>query len=305
MPLRAKIKMAIPKSQTLVYKRVDNVNIELDFFLPSSPSNVPVLLWFHGGGLLQGQRKSVAPHMLRGVEKHSYALISADYRLAPQASAAKILTDVTDCIKYIRNHLVNEAGLKEGEVNVSKIAVSGSSAGGYLALLAGLNAQPRPDVVLAIYPITDPLGSFFTNSQPHPDGKIDKSTVAPFLNPKANVMSGNPPENPRNKMYYYMMQEAILADLLCVREPDVEFRIAKALTERGIDRGVEVLPPIYVIHGDADKFVGVEQADEVVQVLKDMGAVVEYERLSGLDHLFDKEEKVDMDGMYAFMKKYI
>lgn len=297
--------MAVPNSQTLIYKRVDNVNIELELYLPPSPENVPILLWFHGGGLLQGQKKSVAPHMLRGVEKHNYALISADYRLAPQASVAEILTDVTDCIKYIRNHLVVEAGLKDGEVNVSKIAVSGSSAGGYLALLAALNAEPRPDVVLAIYPITDPLGTFFTNSQPHPDGKIEKDTVAQFLEPKADAMSANSPESPRNKMYYYMMQEAILADLLGVREPDVQFRIAKALAERGIEKGVEGLPPIYIVHGDADKFVGVEQADEVVQVLKDMGAVVEYERLSGLDHLFDKEEKVNLDGMYAFLKKYI
>ena len=101
------------------------------------------------------------------------------------------------------------------------------------------------------------------------------------------------------------MQEAILADLLGVTEPDVEFRLARAITERGIAQGKKSLPPIYVVHGDADKFVGVEQADEVVTVLKDMGAAVEFERLPGLDHLFDKEEKVELEGMYAFMKKYL
>ena len=241
--------------------------------------------------------------MLRGVSQHNYALVSADYRLAPQARVPEILTDVVDCIKYIRKDLVSEAGLKDGEVNVSKLAVSGSSAGGYLALMAGMYVQPRPDVVLALYPITDPLGIFFMNSQPHPDGKIEKSTVAPFLNPKAEAMSGNPPDSPRSKMYYYMMQEAILAELLGVTEPDVKFRIAKAITERGRER--LNLPPIYVVHGDADKFVGVEQADEVVEVLKDMSAVVEYERLPKLDHLFDKDERMDLEGMYAFMKKYI
>ena len=241
--------------------------------------------------------------MLRGVTKHNYALISADYRLAPQARVAEILSDVTDCIAYIRNHLVIDAGLKPDAVNVSKIAVSGSSAGGYLALLAGLYAQPRPDVVLAIYPITDPLGSFFTNSQPHPDGPLERSVVEPFLDPGAEITAGNPPESARGKMYHYMMQEAILAELLGVTEADVKYRIPKAITER--DRLELDLPPIYVVHGDADHFVGVEQADEVVEVLRDMGAVVEYERLPGLDHLFDKDESVELKGMYAFMKKHI
>lgn len=71
-----------PSSQTLVYKRIAGVNIELELYLPQSQKNVPVLLWFHGGGLLQGHRKALCPHMLRGIEKHGYALASADCKLA-------------------------------------------------------------------------------------------------------------------------------------------------------------------------------------------------------------------------------
>jgi acetyl esterase/lipase len=67
-----------PSSQTLTYKTVGALAIELELYLPPTPQNTPILLWFHGGGLLQGQRKSVAPHMLRGVEKYGYALVSAD-----------------------------------------------------------------------------------------------------------------------------------------------------------------------------------------------------------------------------------
>lgn len=166
-----------------------------------------------------------------------------------------------------------------------------------------MNALPPVNVVLAIYPITDPLGSFFTTSQPHPLGKVEKDVVAAFLNPKAEAMSGNQPESPRNKMYFYMMQEAILANLLDVKESDVKLRIAKAIEAQG--REQLNLPPTYVVHGDADNFVGVEQSDEVVELLKDMGATVEYERLKGLDHLFDQKEDVELSGMYAFMKKHV
>jgi len=80
--------------QTFVYKTAP-VPIRLDVYLPSAPPSdgqgLPLLVWFHGGGLLQGNRDSVAPHHLNGVTKHGYALISADYRLCPQVSVGEVL----------------------------------------------------------------------------------------------------------------------------------------------------------------------------------------------------------------------
>lgn len=87
--------------------------------------------------------------MRRGVQKYGYACVSADYRLAPQASVGEILDDVKDCIKFIRNELSSH--VDKGVLDVSRLAVSGSSAGGYLALLAGLYADPKPNVILPIY----------------------------------------------------------------------------------------------------------------------------------------------------------
>jgi acetyl esterase/lipase len=43
-----------------LFKTVDGVEIGLDIYLPSTATSskpVPVLLWWHGGGLLQGTRK--------------------------------------------------------------------------------------------------------------------------------------------------------------------------------------------------------------------------------------------------------
>ena len=179
--------------------------------------------------------------------------------------------------------------------------MSGSSAGGYLAFLAGLYASPKPDVILPIYPITDPWGPFFTNPQPHPDGHLDRVAVAPFLNPADEVVSENAPASARSKMYYWMLQSASLAQLLHVAQGESRFRIAKAVMEQG--KGA--LPPCYVVHGDADRFVGVEQADEVVEAVREVGGTVEYERLEGLDHLFDKDEKVEMARMYGFMGRFL
>ncbi|MGG6495956.1 UNVERIFIED_CONTAM: alpha/beta hydrolase, partial [Bacteroidetes bacterium 56_B9] len=80
--------------------------------------------------------------MRTGVQTYNYIAISADYRLAPQASIREIMQDVQDCIAFIRTQLPSILG--KDKADVSRLAVSGSSAGGYLALLAGLYVEPKP-----------------------------------------------------------------------------------------------------------------------------------------------------------------
>lgn len=303
-----KLIMMATTKQTFVYK-TNPVPIELDLYLPSTPPSdgkgLPLLVWFHGGGLLQGSRDGVAPHHLNGVTKHGYALVSADYRLSPQVSVGEILDDVKDCLDWSATELPKQlaaAGNNSALLDTTRIAVSGSSAGGYLALLAGLYATGpgKPKVVLPIYPITDPLGTFFTTPQPHPAGHIEHAALEPYLDPKAAVQTRTGWEgDPRAKFYFYMLQEANLARLLHIQDGDDTFIVAPQIRRRGS------YLPTFIVHGDADKFVGVEQSDEVVDALRDVGAVVEYERPEGLDHIFDLKEDVELEGYYAFLKKHI
>lgn len=290
--------MATQIFKTFTYKTVDSCEIKLDLYLPPSTTQepTPVLLRLHGGGLLQGNRAGVPPHMLRGISKYNYALVSADYRLAPQASVSEILSDVLDCLAFIRNDLAKH--VEPGLLDTSRIAVVGSSAGGYLALLAALYAEPKPAVVMAIYPITNPLGAFFRAPQPHALGKIEREVVAPYLDKKAEASSGTDANSNRNKLYYWMLQEAALSDLYGMQNDDEKYVIAAAMRKHGKSG----LPPIYIVHGDMDRLVGVEQSDEVARAMKEVGAVFQYERPDGLDHLFDRDEGVELEGMYSFMR---
>jgi acetyl esterase/lipase len=59
---------------------VGSLQIKLDLYLPSSSNGkAPILVWFHGGGLLMGSRGIIKPHTF-SVLKHGYALVSPDYR---------------------------------------------------------------------------------------------------------------------------------------------------------------------------------------------------------------------------------
>ncbi|KAL3489798.1 Alpha/Beta hydrolase protein [Aspergillus germanicus] len=300
---------------TVTYKSIGSLDLPMDIYLPKNVKNAPVLLWFHGGGLLQGRRDLISPHMRRNVQTRGYIAISADYRLAPQVPVNEIFEDVKDCIHFIRNDLATvlseKAGKEaEGIIDSTRLAVSGSSAGGFLALLAGLYVDPKPQVIVPIYPITDPLGTFFMNPQPAPNGRYaaSREEMAAHLdrNAPAIASSGKVPEDPRSHMYVYMLRTASLAELWGIvggngsasasaAEP---WRIPRRIYEHG-------LPPTYILHGDRDTAVGVEQADEVAGVMVGLGLNVEYERVYGADHFLDNSEGYENEALYDFVKRYL
>ena len=304
--------MATESRHTIVYKSAEGLEISFDLYLPPNAKAVPILLWFHGGGLLQGHREKVAPHMLESVNKYNHALISADYRLAPQVGVQDIFADINDCITFIRSPDGLAAQLKTAAdpdaLDTSRLAVSGSSAGGYLALLAGLYVEPKPQVILPIYPITDPLGTFFTTSQPGSSQKTDvDATVQPYLDRNGAVVANNEPGSSRGNMYSYMLAHANLAELLhfeTKEDPQHNLSNDKWRVARQIAK--QKLPPAYIVHGTTDFDVGVEQADEVVGVMVGEGLEVKYERLEGKEHLFDaKDPSEKLESMYEFMHKYV
>ncbi|CEN62140.1 hypothetical protein ASPCAL08779 [Aspergillus calidoustus] len=296
---------------TITYKSLGSLDLPMDIYLPKDVKNAPVLLWFHGGGLLQGRRDLISPHMRRNVQTRGYIAISADYRLAPQVPVNEIFEDVKDCIHFIRNDLASVLSKEktefEGIIDSTRLAVSGSSAGGYLTLLAGLYIDPKPQVIVPIYPITDPLGTFFTNPQPAPKGRYaaSRDEMAAHLDRSAPAIasSGKVPEDPRSHMYVYMLRTASLAELWGIggdvsATEQERWRIPRQIYEHG-------LPPAYILHGDKDTAVGVEQADEVAGVMVGLGLNVKYERVHGADHFLDNGEGYENEALYDFVMRYL
>jgi dipeptidyl aminopeptidase/acylaminoacyl peptidase len=78
--------------------------------------------------------------------------------------------------------------------------------------------------------------------------------------------------------------------------PGSAFSVAPA-----IKTGKFTVPPTYIIHGAIDDKVPCTQARDVVEALKEIKADVQYEELPGVDHLFDKDPKREMENMYAFV----
>ncbi|UOH81885.1 hypothetical protein LQV05_004566 [Cryptococcus neoformans] len=301
--------------KTITFAQHDGVDIKLDYMLPqsaSSASNLPILLWFHGGGLLQGTRTCAWAHLVSAVEKYKLCLVSADYRLAPQTRMPGIMKDIKAAMDYLRSaEFLSETG---NAVDQNKIIVSGGSAGGWLALLigsgvgfeaCGLTPPAKPLGVVPIYPITDIEDPFFTTKQ-HPVSYVKEIipewAVAAYLDPKAPQSSGCPLTSPRMKCYPYMVQEALEQKLLLdgTKIPPSAFSIAPAIAS-----GKFTLPPTYIIHGTIDDKVPIKQSEDVFKACKQQNIDVTFEVLEGVDHLFDMDPKYTLDEMYAFITKLV
>jgi acetyl esterase/lipase len=131
---------------TFVYKVVQGHEIKANIFLPKTNHLHPVVVYFHGGGFIFGNRDGGLEEVLRDqLIAHDYAVVSADYRLAPETKLDEIVNDVRDVVIWIK-----ENGNKQYQIDKNKIAVAGGSAGGYLAISAGFNVKLPLNAVIEI-----------------------------------------------------------------------------------------------------------------------------------------------------------
>jgi acetyl esterase len=109
----------------------------------------PVMVWFHGGGFVIGSVET-ADGMCRALCRRSgVAIVSVDYRLAPEAPFPAGPDDCLAAFDWVRQH-AGDLGF-----DVDRIAVGGDSAGGNLAIVTALARRGRVAFQLLVYPVTD------------------------------------------------------------------------------------------------------------------------------------------------------
>jgi acetyl esterase/lipase len=118
--------------QTYIYKTAQDCQIRADVYRASGKERRPTILWLHGGALIFGDRRHLPPEQRRLYLAAGYTVVSADYRLAPEAKLGAILEDVRDAYGWSARARARLPG-----VDPDRIAVMGHSAGGYLTLMAG------------------------------------------------------------------------------------------------------------------------------------------------------------------------
>jgi acetyl esterase/lipase len=145
----------------VTYITASNWEAKLDVYRPATPGPHPTLLHIHGGGWTGGSREGVVLRALPYVQM-GFAVVNVTYRLARVAPAPAAVEDCLCALRWVAEHA------KEYGFDMSRLAVTGYSAGGHLALTtgmipesAGLDRQcpgaPLPKVAAIVnwYGITD------------------------------------------------------------------------------------------------------------------------------------------------------
>jgi acetyl esterase len=114
---------------------------------------VPLLVFYHGGGFVFGDLDSYHDLCHRICRDGDVAVLSVDYRLAPEHKAPAAVDDAYAAYRWANEH-AQDLGAIPG-----RIAVGGDSAGGTLAAvvaqLARNDGAPLPALQWLIYPLTD------------------------------------------------------------------------------------------------------------------------------------------------------
>lgn len=127
--------------------------IPVRIYRPSNEDGLPVTVFFHGGGWVIGDLES-HDHCCRTIaSKAECVVIAVDYRLAPEAKFPAAIDDAWAATEWVATHG------DELNVDVSRLAVAGDSAGGNLAAVVANISRDHEHVEVIyqalIYPVTD------------------------------------------------------------------------------------------------------------------------------------------------------
>jgi acetyl esterase/lipase len=278
---RAAAQRDLPAAQvtreTFNYKTVGECHIKADVSRGSPEKKRPVAVWIHGGALIMGDRHGIDRALASDLINAGYAVVSIDYRLAPETKLPAILEDVRDAFAWVRKD-----GPRLFGAEADRIVVLGGSAGGYLTLMSGFVIEPRPRALVSFWGYGDIAGEWYSR----PDAFYRKQPLVNEIEARAAVgtqaLAEPPPSHNRARFYLYCRQNGLWAKEVAghdaLREP-------KALDPYCPIRNVTgKYPPTMLIHGTIDTDVPHEQSVQMDRELARHGVPHEFISVPGGGH---------------------
>lgn len=102
--------------------KLESEKCRLDIYLPAKSTDYPVIVWFHGGGLREGDKKGDADFAASLTSK-GIALVSVNYRLSPDVKFPAYIKDAATAVAWSKKNLGRYGA------NVDRFFVGGHSAG--------------------------------------------------------------------------------------------------------------------------------------------------------------------------------
>jgi len=260
-------------------------------------------VWIHGGALINGHRAGISGRVKTDLLGAGYALASIDYRLAPETSMPKILSDVEDAFEWLRDR---EDRLK---IDTSRIAVLGGSAGGYLTLATGYRVKPRPTCLVPFWGYGDLVGDWYSKPSPHKRHNRVKFTEAHARKQVSGPAVSDSRLRKGNGGDFYNWCRQTGRWPLEVSGWDPHSQPEKFYPFMPVKNVTKKYPPTLLIHGTADTDVPYEQSVLMQREFKKHGVEHQLVSIDGGEHGLGGGDPQAIDAAYktalAFVSSHL
>lgn len=268
-----------PQLVTMTYKTVDDLKIQADVEFTDDGGKHPVVVWIHGGALINGHRASVPQWVRDAFVPRGYAVVSLDYRLAPESKLPQIVGDVEDAFRWIR-----KSGPKLFGADPERIAIIGGSAGGYLTFVAGQRVNPKPQALVSLWGYGD-LGAQWTFEA----SKHERHNQTEFATEDASkIVAGPAVADARERKteagpyYQWLRRTGGWAEAVTGWKPQRDAKkFAPYMPEKNVTSDY---PPTFMIHGDADTDVPFACSERMAEQFKKVKVEHRLIRFEGAEH---------------------
>lgn len=227
------------------YAEADSVRLTLDVHVPDGAGPFPAAILVHGGGWVAGDKAQYITYIFQPLADAGFAWFSINYRLAPQYKFPADAEDVEQAIRWVK------ANTARYNIDASRIALIGESAGGHLVSFVGARNRPgvRVAAVVSMYGIHD----FISAS-----------------------VAWKPVPTEILQLFGIRAVDAESAPLLISASPVIYVK--------------KDMPPFLLMHGSKDEDVPYEQSVEMCEKMKQVGARCELMTVEGAPHGMDHWE---------------
>lgn len=286
---------------TFAYKTVGDCEIRADVFVPAAAAPHSVIVWIHGGALIMGRRTDLSHAHRQAYLAAGHAVVSIDYRLAPETKLPAIVEDVQDAFAWVR-----ERGPELFGADASRVAAVGHSAGGYLALMAGVRVEPPLQALVSFYGYGDIVGDWYSRPDPFycRQPRVSEEEARRTVGQSCTSGEG---DGGRELFYLYCRQQGLWPREVGGRDPRsapsffANFCPVQHVTPR--------YPPTLLLHGDADTDVPYEQSVMMAAALARAGVEHDLITVRGGGHGFDQADDpavvAAFDRVLAFLSAHL
>jgi len=239
----------------IVYTQRHGHELTFDLVRPVRPNGLAIAVMVSGGW--RSGPEGFQPWMVAPLLRRGYTIFAVSHLSQPEATVMEIVEDVNRAVRFIRYHA------KEYSIDPNRFGVTGGSAGGHLSLMLATRGGSGPrdandpvdressevQAAAVFFPVTDLL-NLGHSTENLGDGGPPKSFVKAF-GPQATDLAAWKEIGRAMSPIYYITAE---------------------------------LPPVLIIHGDADTLTPLEQSEWFVTRAREAGGTIKLAVRHGRKH---------------------